>query len=86
MSMNTEHQVKLDTVYRHFKGHLVFPFKTAICAETGETVIVYVCLSDNRTYTRKANDWFTDVTKREDNTTGNKLRFEEYKTVVSALD
>lgn len=78
--------IKLDTLYRHFKGHLVFPFKVGKCAETGDSVVIYVCLSDNQVYTRKLSDWFTDVSDREDNTTGNKCRFEEYKTILNELN
>lgn len=68
----------LKTVYRHFKGHLVLPVDFAFCSETEEIVVIYICFSDMRKYTRRIDDWYTDVSERPDNTTGNKMRFEVF--------
>lgn len=39
----TQRQVKIGHVYRHFKGYLAVPVMLATHSETGEELVIYTC-------------------------------------------
>lgn len=64
-------------LYRHFKGDLYYVIGTAKTAagEEKEVVVYHALYGDNEMYVRDIDDFFADVSQREDNTTGQKYRF-----------
>lgn len=74
--------IKFNLPYLHFKGKLVVPLDVTINAQTDKLEILYICLNNGNKYTREVEQWFTDISHRKDNTTGNKLRFELFNKEV----
>lgn len=71
-------ELKLNRVYRHFKGNYYLVKEIALSSETLEEYVVYQALyDDSKTYIRK-KDMFLDSIdiNREDNVTHQKYRFE----------
>lgn len=73
-------QVKIGSVYRHFKGNYYFVENVAYDSETLERMVVYKTLysrDDNRSiWVRPEAMFLSTISKRPDNITGQKHRFE----------
>ena len=65
-------------LYKHFKkGTYYFVKNVALNAVTNEYECIYfdICNPQKGTFTRPVAEWFTDVSNRVDNTTGQPTRF-----------
>ena len=73
-------EVKIGRVYRHFKGNYYFVENIAYDSETKERMVVYKPLyerEDNRNiWVRPEKMFLEEIPKRNDNITGQKVRFE----------
>ncbi len=73
-------EVKINRVYRHFKGNYYFVENIAYNSENLEKMVVYKPLyknDDNRNlWVRPEKMFLEDVSDRQDNITGQKFRFE----------
>lgn len=73
-------EVKINTVYRHFKGNYYFVENIAYDSETQERMIVYKPLyyrEDNKQiWVRPEKMFLEKIEDRPDNITGQKHRFE----------
>lgn len=73
-------KVEAGKKYMHFKGHVVEVIAIATHSETMEEMVVYKHYDQDKIWVRPY-DMFTDeedISKREDNVTGQKTRFVEY--------
>jgi len=70
-------EVKVNNVYRHFKGNYYYVKDIAYDSETLERVVIYTALYDeHKTYVRKESVFLEEIGERSDNVTGQKVRFE----------
>lgn len=78
-------QIKIDKVYRHFKGNYYFVEDVAYDSETKERMVVYKPLynrEDNRQlWVRPEKMFLEEIPERPDNITGQKVRFELVKDI-----
>ena len=70
-------EVKINHIYRHFKGKYYFVKDIAIDSETNENMVIYTALyDDNKTFVRKESIFLEEVGVRSDNIINQKYRFE----------
>ncbi len=73
-------EVKIGRVYRHFKGNYYFVENIAYDSETKERMVVYKPLYERKDgrliWVRPEKMFLEEITKRPDNITGQKVRFE----------
>lgn len=72
-------EVKVDSHWQHFKGSIVVVKALAHHSESGELLVIYE--HDNKLWARPIDSFLSseDISKRLDNKTGQKYRFEEIK-------
>ena len=72
-------EVKVGSRWQHFKGSIMIVKALAHHSETGELLVIYE--HDNELWARPIDSFLStdDVSKRPDNKTGQKYRFEEIK-------
>ena len=69
--------IHVNGLYRHFKGHYVIVNSIAqLESDTGKIFVVYTHASTGNTWIRPYEEFFDDVSNREDNTTHQVHRFE----------
>ena len=72
--------LKINHIYRHFKGIYVLVKDLAYHSETEEKYVVYQHLDDGKVWIRKLDDFLSPIdNNRSDNITGQKYRFELFK-------
>lgn len=72
-------EVKINSVYRHFKGNYYYVVEVATDSETRERMVVYKPLylrTDSMLYVRPEKMFIEVIPERPDNVTGQKHRFE----------
>jgi hypothetical protein len=70
-------EVKINQIYRHFKGRYVYIKDIVLDSETKEKCVVYIHLDDNSTWVRKLSMFLEEIdANRSDNITNQKYRFE----------
>jgi hypothetical protein len=71
-------ELKLNCIYRHFKGHYYLVKEIALDSENLEEFVIYQALyGDNKTYIRSLKMFLESIDeKRADNITKQKYRFE----------
>lgn len=71
-------EIKEGQIYRHFKGHVIKIIAVGTNTETMEEMVVYEHQGNQRIWIRPLEMFLNkeDVSSREDNTTGQKYRFE----------
>ncbi len=73
-------QVKIGKIYRHFKGNYYFVENIALDSETQERMVVYKPIydrQDSQIWVRREKMFLEEIdSKRPDNITGQKYRFE----------
>lgn len=73
-------EVKISRVYRHFKGNYYFVENIAYDSETHERMVVYKPLYERedgkQIWVRPEKMFLEEISKRSDNITGQKFRFE----------
>jgi hypothetical protein len=71
-------EIKLNRVYRHFKGNYYYVKEIAIDSESLDECVVYQALyDDSKTYVRKLSMFIEEIDiNRKDNITKQKYRFE----------
>lgn len=77
-------QVKINGVYRHFKGNYYYVVDVALDSETKERMVVYKPLyerKDSMLWVRPEKMFLEIIPERPDNITGQKTRF----TLVNEL-
>jgi hypothetical protein len=81
-------EIKLHSVYRHFKGNFYYVNSLVESEEDGRVRVAYQALyGDNEMYSRDIiNFLYGEVKDRKDNTTGQKYRFEPIPDLKSYLD
>lgn len=79
-----DHIVIAGGLYRHFKGGYFVVDKIAEY-ESGGSCVVYSSAETQRVFVRPLEEFFTDVSEREDNKTCQKYRFEPVKEIESVL-
>ena len=73
-------KIKINTVYRHFKGDLYLVEAIAEHTETGEQMVIYRALYDNfKLYARPYNMFISEVDHEKYPGVKEKYRFEEAK-------
>lgn len=72
-------KVKINGVYRHFKGNYYYVLNVALDSETQERIVVYKPLyerTDSMLWVRPEKMFLESISERPDNITGQKHRFE----------
>lgn len=72
-------KVKINGVYRHFKGNYYYVLNVALDSETQERIVVYKPLyerTDSMLWVRPEKMFLESISERLDNITGQKHRFE----------
>lgn len=71
--------IKIMQIYRYFKGGMYIVLHTATDEATGDILVIYQSLKNNRIWSRPIDVFLSDVPKDRENSTGQKKRFELYK-------
>jgi hypothetical protein len=78
-------EVKIGSVYRHFKGNYYFVEDVAYDSETKERMVVYKPLykreDGHMLWVRSEKMFLEPIPERPDNMTGQKVRFELVKDI-----
>ena len=73
-------EIQVGKIYRHFKGNYYYIQEVALDSETKERMVIYRPLyerQDSKVWVRREAMFFEEVPEgRQDNITGQKLRFE----------
>ena len=77
--------VIVNALYRHFKGDYYLVEKVATNESDGKPLVVYTSTTSGNTYIRPYEDFFSDVSNREDNVTHQLYRFEPAKEIKGIL-
>lgn len=77
--------VIVNALYRHFKGDYYLVEKVATNESDGKPLVVYTSTTSGNTYIRPYEEFFTDVSDREDNVTHQLYRFEPAKEIKGIL-
>lgn len=77
--------VVVNTLYRHFKGGYYLVEKVARNESDGSPVVIYTSVVTGQTFIRPYDEFFTDITDREDNTTHQVYRFEPASEIKGLL-
>ena len=73
-------KIKLNTIYRHFKGNLYLVMDLVVNSETNDTMVLYKALYDDlKLYVRPLNMFLSEVDKEKYPNVKQKYRFEEVK-------
>lgn len=78
-------QVKINGVYRHFKGNYYYVIDVALDSETKERMVIYKPLyerSDSMLWVRPEKMFISPISEHPDNVTGQNVRFK----LVSELE
>lgn len=62
---NRKREIKINGVYKHFKGNLYIVLDVARCSETGHELVIYRSLKDGKLWSR-AKEMFMDIKQVED--------------------
>lgn len=68
--------VVVNTLYRHFKGDYYLVEKVAKNESDGSALVIYTSVVTGQTFVRPYDEFFTDISDREDNKTHQVYRFE----------
>ena len=77
--------ISINTLYRHFKGGYYLVEKVAKNESDGQPVVVYTSVTSGMTFIRPYEDFFADVSNREDNITHQIHRFEVASEIKGLL-
>lgn len=73
-------KIKLNTIYRHFKGNLYLVMDLVVNSETNDIMVLYKALYDDlKLYVRPLNMFLSEVDKEKYPNVKQKYRFEEVK-------
>lgn len=75
----------VNTLYRHFKGGYYLVEKLARNESDGKEVVVYTSVVTGQTFIRPYDEFFTDVSDREDNVTHQLYRMEPASEIRSLI-
>lgn len=78
-------EVKVNALYRHFKGGFYRVLAIAKTEKDGQEVVVYQSITSGTAFTRPLEEFFTDVASRPDNVTGQTFRMELASSVFELL-
>lgn len=83
--MDEDKVIRVNALYRHFKGGYYLVEKLARNESDGKAVVVYTSVVTGQTFIRPYDEFFTDVSSREDNVTHQVYRFEPASEIKGLL-